>query len=219
MKHQSNEKDDKQVMREPEDLKVGPSDDLHRGGDDEDEGEGDHDTRQSCYCRKHHYGRVRVIAPDGVQVGSVVIVANLREHIRQVTAVDHQLRVHESLKVKQVGYDVDGCVEGNHVGHQFVESDVSVKLSSCSAAAALYRSSEEREQISADRQQDQHAVKVETCSWSSGPRESMPKNDSGIVVFINQKGQVKIYKEKHIDPEPYQLKYTNKRSVKRKYNI
>lgn len=58
MKHQTNEKDDEQVMREPEDLKVGPSDDLHGGGDDENEGEGDHDPRQSCYCREHYYSRI-----------------------------------------------------------------------------------------------------------------------------------------------------------------
>jgi len=32
----------------------------------------------------------------------------LREHVRQVTAVDHKLGIHESLKVKQVSYDVDG---------------------------------------------------------------------------------------------------------------
>lgn len=50
----------------------------------------------------------RLIGSDGVQIGSVVIVANLREHVRQVTAVDHELRIHKSLKVKQVSYDVDG---------------------------------------------------------------------------------------------------------------
>lgn len=50
----------------------------------------------------------RLIGSDRIQVGSVVIVANLRKHVREVTAVDHKLGIHESLKVEQVSYDVDG---------------------------------------------------------------------------------------------------------------
>ncbi len=35
-----------------------------------------------------------------------------------------------------------------------------------------------------------------------------PKDDSSIVVSINQKCHIKMHKEKHIDAEPYQLKNT-----------
>lgn len=58
MKHQTNEKDDEQVMGEPEHLEIWPSDDLHGRSDDEDEGEGDDHPCQSCYSGKHHYGWV-----------------------------------------------------------------------------------------------------------------------------------------------------------------
>jgi len=58
MKHQTNEKDDEQVMCEPEHLEIWPSDDLHGGSDDEDEGEGDNHPRQSRYRCEHHYGWV-----------------------------------------------------------------------------------------------------------------------------------------------------------------
>lgn len=50
----------------------------------------------------------RLIGSDRVQVGTVAIVANLRKHVRQVTAVDHKLGIHESFKVEQVSYDVNG---------------------------------------------------------------------------------------------------------------
>ncbi len=50
----------------------------------------------------------RLIGSDRVQVGAVAIVANLRKHVRQVTAVDHKLGIHESFKVEQVSYDVNG---------------------------------------------------------------------------------------------------------------
>lgn len=54
MQHQSNEKDDKQVMGEPEHLKIGPANNFHGGCDNEDEGEGDCYTCQSCNCGEHH---------------------------------------------------------------------------------------------------------------------------------------------------------------------
>lgn len=41
MHHQSDEKDDKEVMGEPEHLKIGPANDFHGGRNDEDESEGD----------------------------------------------------------------------------------------------------------------------------------------------------------------------------------
>ncbi len=50
----------------------------------------------------------RLIGSDRVQVGAVAIVADLRKHVRQVTAVDHKLGIHESFKVEQVSYDVNG---------------------------------------------------------------------------------------------------------------
>lgn len=101
------------------------------------------------------------------------------------------------------------CVEGNHVAHQFVESDVSVQLTgSCTAAmlpkhpntvlqccsfpfciytsntfivtdfnpealSDLYGASQQGQKVAADRQEDQHAVKVQTCSWSSRPGQGM----------------------------------------------
>lgn len=55
MQHQTNEKDNKQVVGEPEHLEVWPSDDLHGGSDDEDECQGDDHPGQSCYCCEHHY--------------------------------------------------------------------------------------------------------------------------------------------------------------------
>lgn len=58
MKHQSDEKDDEQVMGEPEHLEIRSSDDLHGGSDDEDEGERDDHPRQSRYGCEHHYGWV-----------------------------------------------------------------------------------------------------------------------------------------------------------------
>ncbi len=42
-----------------------------------------------------------------------------------------------------------------------------------------------------------------------------PKDDSSIVVSINQKRHVKMHKEKHIDAEPYQLKNTMESSLRR----
>lgn len=54
MHHQSNEKDDKKVMGEPEHLKIGPANDFHGGCNDEDEGKGDCYTWQSCNRGKHH---------------------------------------------------------------------------------------------------------------------------------------------------------------------
>ncbi|GAA6069803.1 uncharacterized [Tachysurus ichikawai] len=56
MEHESNEKDDKEVMGEPEHLKIGPANDLHGGGNDEDEGEGDHDACYSCDRGEHGNG-------------------------------------------------------------------------------------------------------------------------------------------------------------------
>lgn len=56
MQHQSDEEDDEEVMREPEHFKIGPANDFHGGGNDEDEGEGDDHTRQSCDRGEHHNG-------------------------------------------------------------------------------------------------------------------------------------------------------------------
>lgn len=44
MENQTGEEDDEEVMRVPEDFEVAASDDLHGGGDHEDEGQGDDDT-------------------------------------------------------------------------------------------------------------------------------------------------------------------------------
>lgn len=54
MDHQSDEKDDEEVMGEPEHLKIGPANDLHGGGNDEDEGKGDYYACQSCDRGEHH---------------------------------------------------------------------------------------------------------------------------------------------------------------------
>lgn len=48
-----------------------------------------------------------LIGSDGVQERFVVVVANLRQNVRQIATVDHKLGIHEALKVKQVSYDVD----------------------------------------------------------------------------------------------------------------
>lgn len=48
-------------------------------------------------------------AADGVEEGLVVSVADLGEHVGQLATVPQQLGIHEALKVKQVGNDVDRC--------------------------------------------------------------------------------------------------------------
>lgn len=59
----------------------------------------------------------RLVCADGVEEGGVVPVADLRQDEGQVAAVPIQLRVHEKLKVKQVGDDVHSCRrgEGGHL--------------------------------------------------------------------------------------------------------
>lgn len=47
MENESGEEDDEEMVGVPEDLEVAASDDLHRGGDDEDEGEGDDHPREA----------------------------------------------------------------------------------------------------------------------------------------------------------------------------
>ena len=65
MDDQADEEDDKEVVRVPEDLKVGPADDLHGGGDDEDEAEGDDDARDARQAGQGEVGGglLRVLRP------------------------------------------------------------------------------------------------------------------------------------------------------------
>lgn len=53
----------------------------------------------------------RLVGPDGVQEGKVVISADFRQDEGQKAAVAIQLGVHEILKVEQVCDDVHGCVD------------------------------------------------------------------------------------------------------------
>lgn len=56
MDDQANEEDDKEVVRVPEDLKVAAADDLHGGGDDEDESECDDDACDPGQRCEHKVG-------------------------------------------------------------------------------------------------------------------------------------------------------------------
>lgn len=57
MDDQPNEEHHEEVVRVPEDLKVAAADDLHGGGDDEDECEGDDDPCDPSQGGKHKVGR------------------------------------------------------------------------------------------------------------------------------------------------------------------
>lgn len=57
MEHEADEEDDEEVVCVPEDLEVGAADDLHGGGDDEDEGQRDGHARQPRDGGEHHDGR------------------------------------------------------------------------------------------------------------------------------------------------------------------
>lgn len=47
MEDETGEENDEEVMRVPEDFKIAASDDLHGGGDDQNEGQSDDDTCQA----------------------------------------------------------------------------------------------------------------------------------------------------------------------------
>lgn len=58
MEHQADKEDDEKMMRVPEHLKVGPANDLHGRGDDEDESQGDGHARQPGDGGEHDDGGV-----------------------------------------------------------------------------------------------------------------------------------------------------------------
>lgn len=62
-------------------------------------------TTERCWGSVAH----RLVAPDGVEEGRVVLVADLRQNEGQEVNAAVQLGVHEELKVEQVSNDVDGC--------------------------------------------------------------------------------------------------------------
>ena len=65
MDDQADEEDDEEVVCVPEDLEVGPADDLHGRGDDEDEAERDDDAGNSRQAGHGEVGGVllRVLRP------------------------------------------------------------------------------------------------------------------------------------------------------------
>lgn len=56
MKDKSDKEDDEEMVRVPEDFKVAASDNLHGGGDNEDEGQRDHDTCEASDGGKDKVG-------------------------------------------------------------------------------------------------------------------------------------------------------------------
>lgn len=58
VEHQADEEDDEEMVCVPEHLEVGPADDLHGGGDDEDERQRDSHARQPGDGGEHYDGRV-----------------------------------------------------------------------------------------------------------------------------------------------------------------